>query len=344
MYTIKITPYRANLGKIMYRQSKNQECISLNGKYKFFIGEHIENPDFWVVQGKGIRNPETCNVAPENTIFLNTEPRSVLTYPKSYLNQFGLISTSQYPTEHKNVKYAQPILPWFVGYKEDQNSNCSFTLDYDVLKNSLFPPKDKLLSVITSNLAISRGHINRLKFVQKLKEYYGDKIDVFGRGFNGFDDKWEILSRYKYHICIENCSENYYWTEKISDCFLSGVFPFYYGCKNFSEYYPQESFLPIDIMNFDKSIETIDNAIKQNVWEKSLSSLEISKNLVLDKYNMLEYIASLCDTLNPNAQKREVTILPCKSSSNLHNFVNYTFLRTYYKAEMKIYNLFHNKK
>ena len=341
MYKVKLTPYRAALGSIFYRQTKNGECISLDGKYKFYINEEVDNPDFWVVQGKGVREKTTCRVAPENVIFLNTEPNTVLEYPQKYLKQFGLVSTSQYPTNHPNVHYGPPILPWFVGYTEDEFGKCSYSIDYDMLKGKPFPKKEKLMSVITSNLTVSRGHINRIKFVEKLKQHYGDQLDVYGRGFNDFDDKWEVLSKYKYHICIENNSVPYYFTEKITDCFLAGTFPFYYGCKNLSDYFPENSFAKIDLDDFDKSIEIIDNNIKEGIYEKSESSLYESKDLVLDKYNIFEYVASLCDTLNPNAPKQNVTIKPCVSSYNFHNLINYLFLRSYYKTEMKIYRMFH---
>ena len=341
MLKVKLTPYRSNLGKIYHRQSKNHECCSLDRKYKFYIGEDIESPDFWVIHGKGIRKPETCNVAPGNIIFLNTEPRSVIEYPESYLKQFAVVSTSQYPTKHKGVMYAPPVLPWFVGYKTNDNGISTYSIDYDDFKKNPFPKKEKLISVITSNLAVSRGHLDKLTFVKKLKEYYGNEIDIFGRGFNGFDDKWDILSKYKYHICIENCSEDYYWTEKISDCFLAGCFPFYYGCKNFKDYFPEKSFMPIDICDFNKSVEIINNTIKNDMFEKSQEYLQICKNLVLDKYNMFEYVASICDKLNPNAPKEQVTIQPCNSSKSVHNLVNYLILRSYYKTEMKIYDIFH---
>jgi len=342
MYTIKFTPYREQLSQIFHRQTKNHEMMSLDGKYKFVISDDIETADFWIVQGKGIRRKTTCMVAPENVIFLNTEPRSVLNYPRSYLNQFGLVSTSQYPTEHKNVHYGPAVLPWFVGYKKDNRTGeYSYSIDYDKLKSEPFPEKKKLMSVITSNLTISRGHINRLKFVDKLKSHYGDQIDVFGRGFNYFDDKWDVLSQYKYHICIENCSEPYYWTEKISDCFLAGVYPFYYGCKNFSDYFPQSAYTPIDIKDVSHAIDLIDKAIGENVYEKSVGALEESKNLVLDKYNMFEYMAGLCDTLNPESEKQEVSLNPCVSTLDFRNFANYTFMRSYYKAEMRVYKMFH---
>lgn len=51
------------------------------------------------------------------------------------------------------------------------------------------PKKTKLISVITSNKAFTKGHLKRIEFVEKLKAYYGDKLDVFGQGFNSFEDK-----------------------------------------------------------------------------------------------------------------------------------------------------------
>ena len=67
MYKVKLVPYRKNLGEIMFRQTKGGKGVSSNGKYQFFIDEEVDSPDFWVIQGKGIRKPQTCHVAPENT-------------------------------------------------------------------------------------------------------------------------------------------------------------------------------------------------------------------------------------------------------------------------------------
>lgn len=73
MYKVKFTPYRKNLGEIMSRQTAGHQNISADGKYRFYINEEIEDPDFWVIQGKGLRQAESCNVAPENIILLTTE-------------------------------------------------------------------------------------------------------------------------------------------------------------------------------------------------------------------------------------------------------------------------------
>lgn len=336
MYKVKLTPYRPILGKIMYRQTKDGTLTSQDGRYRFYINEDVDNPDFWVVQGKGLRNVETCHVAPENTIVLTTEPRSVLIYPNDYLKQFGMVCTCQQQTRHPNIHFGPAILPWFVGYHRKADGNYAFTHDYNSFKTDPAPEKTKLISVITSSKAFTAGHIKRIKFVEKLKEYYGDKLDVFGHGFNDFADKWDVLSPYKYHIVIENSSQDYYWTEKLSDCFLCDTYPLYYGCTNIDEYFPKDSMTLIDIDDFEKTVAAIDRVIAEDTYSKSQEALAESKRLVLDKFNMFEYIASLCDTLNPEAPRKEVTLKPCHSMHEIHNFWNYLVVRAYYKLKMRI--------
>lgn len=339
-YKVKLTPYRKNMGEIMLRQTQGWKGLSADGRYRFYIDEEIENPDFWVVQGKGLRQSESCIVAPENTILLSTEPRSVLVYPKAYTNQFGMVCTCQEKTKHPNVVMGPPILPWFVGYRQSSDGKCISTFDFDNLSTSPPPEKTKLISVITSNKAFTKGHLDRIKFVEKLKLYYGDKIDIFGRGINDFDDKWDVLAPYKYHISIENSSQPYYWTEKISDCFLAETFPLYYGCTNISEYFPENSFKTIDIHDFEQSINIIDQIISKNTYEMQKNTLHECKQLVLGKYNMFNYIASLCDQLDASLLKKEVRLEPCHSMQNWHNFYNYTIARNLFKWQQKIKGLF----
>lgn len=344
MYKVKFTPYRKALGTIMSRQTAAHSCISSDGRYQFYIGEEIEDPDFWVIQGKGVRHQETCFVAPENTILLTTEPRSVLVYPQKYINQFGVVCSCQEKAKHPDLRLGPAILPWHVGFIEDEvKDECIYTKDYDELKNSATPAKSKLISVITSNKAFTQGHIDRIKFVERLKSYYGDQVDVFGRGYRDFDDKWDILAPYKYHISIENSSQNYYWTEKISDCFLTETFPFYYGCTNLKEYFPENAFQPINIYDFEGTVNLINKLIAEDRYEQSSTVLKECKDLVLEKYNMFNYTAALCDTLNPDLPKKKVTIKPCRSMQDWHNFYRYSVERNLFKWKQKIEESFSGK-
>lgn len=333
-------PYRKDLATIMGRQTPNHSLVSQDGRYKFCLDDSMEEADFWVVHGKGVRQEQTCYVALENTILLTTEPHSVLIYPQKYINQFGLVVTCQEQMHHSNMLLGPAILPWFVGYKPDGKGGYDVSQDYDSFNKPSDPKeKKKLLSVITSNKAFTRGHLDRIKFVEKLMTHFGDKIDIFGRGFRPFDDKWDVLRPYKYHITIENSSQRYYWTEKISDCYLAETFPFYHGCTNLEDYFPPNAFVSIDIRNSEQAIDTIKRVMQAHQYEQTVTTLAECKKLVLNKYNMFEYVAHLCDQMNPNASKQQVTIHPCHSGLAWENFINYTFHRNYYKLITNLHYL-----
>src|SRR5688572_31443645 len=167
MYKVKITTGFSPESQQMFRQLPGRKNISRCGKYQFFINESIENPDFWVVRNKFQRRRETCNIAPQNTVLMVSEPRSIVNFPKKYRDQFGMLCTCQEGVKHKNVIYCPAVLPWFVGVVR-KNGVDIVTLDYDDLKSNAIPEKTKLLSVITSSKAFTQGHQNRIKFVEKL--------------------------------------------------------------------------------------------------------------------------------------------------------------------------------
>lgn len=374
IYTVRFTPYRQKLAALCARQTKGRALMSLDGRYRFYIdgaqfqnfsssnfddndgsvkassveaddaGRHIENADFWVVQGKGLRTVQTCKVAPQNTIFLATEPASVLVYPHDYLRQFGVVDTCQpaalrwgNSNGRPKVVMGPPVLPWFVGYDyPTANGWPRITLDYDNLCASPFPKKEKLLSVITSDKAFTKGHINRLRFVEKLKDHYGNRVDIYGHGFRPVKDKWEALAPYKYHIVIENSSEPYYWTEKLSDCLLAGTFPLYYGCTNVDDYIPRQSYEPIDILRPDDAFAVIDRAVSEDLWTKRKDALAAARRLMLDEYNMFEQIARLCDGLNASLPKQAITLRPCRSGHSLTNLWRYALGRKLYELKWKI--------
>lgn len=87
-------------------------------------------------------------------------------------------------------------------------------------------PKSKLCSIIVSNKTKTQGHRLRHEIVKR----FGDKIDVFGLGYNPIDSKLEALRDYKYSIVIENVRRDYWFTEKLLDCFATGTIPIYWGC------------------------------------------------------------------------------------------------------------------
>lgn len=320
----------------VFRQLKNEKRQLQHGDrmYHFWIGECPIDYDIVVVRNKYIKHNRHFNVAPQNTILALSEPLSVVDFPKSYRDQFGMLHSCQEQLTHKNIIYGPAVLCWYAGMVMGKKSD-QYSITYDMLNGSALPPKKKLMSVITSNKAFTKGHYERIKFVSQLKEHYGDMIDVFGRGFRSFDDKWDVLADYKYHVVIENSSSKYYWTEKLSDCYLAGCYPIYYGCTNAGDYFSEKSFSQIDIRDLDGAIKIIDDLIENDVYSKSVDAIIDSRQRVLDDYNMFNIIANCCDKLDLSLPKTGVVLKPAKTFFDLHNMYESVIGRNYYTIKSK---------
>jgi len=182
-----------------------------------------------------------------------------------------------------------------------------YTMNYDQLK-ATHPEKSRLMSVITSNKAFTQGHRERLQFVEKLKAHFGDQLDLFGRGIRDFDDKWEVLAPYRYHICLENCAQPYYWSEKLADSLLAEAYPFYYGCTNLEQFFPEGGYKWIDIQDPERAIKIIEEAIAQDVATQEATALAEAKRLVLDEHNFFAMVAHHIDQHYTEAAHEEITI------------------------------------
>lgn len=343
MYKVILITGNGEQGKDILRQTPQSLGVSQCGKYQFYVNELIPDPDFVVIRGKSLKQKKTFHVAPENLILTTSEPYSVLSYPKSYCKQFGLVCSCQEQLKHHNIIYTPALLSWYVGLKF-KDGKVIPQMGYDDFKNQKSVSKSKLISVITSNKAFTQGHQDRISFVEKLKAHYGDQLDVFGKGFCDFEDKWDVLAPYKYHIAIENSSSNYYWTEKLSDCYLAETYPIYHGCKNVHDYFPQNALCTIDIHDVEKSIKIIDSIISDNThFENNLPLLRECKELVLEDYNIFNYIAMCLDKLNPTLPKTDVVVHPAKTMSDWHNIYLNVIGRNSFKIKNTIRSLFIGK-
>lgn len=267
------------------------------GNFEFYFNKNIDKCDYWVVFEYLPENDSTI-CSKENTLFITGEPSSIRRYNNKFLNQFAKIITTQRRIAKVETYYAQPGISW----RSKKN--------YDELFNHNEIQKDKLISIIVSNKSFTPGHKKRLEFCLKLKEYFGDKIDIFGRGINEFDDKWDVLAPYKYSIAIENSAEQDYVSEKIGDCFTSLTFPFYYGCPNIDKYYNSDSYKLIDIDNFEKSCTIIEEIINnENHYNKHLNSLIDSKNKYINKYSLIPLISGFVEkNIDSNTKSEYITI------------------------------------
>ena len=289
------------------------------GDYHFFVNDDTYDCDYWFVL-YGIDRKVTAKCPPKNTYYVGGEPTSTCKFRKPFIQQFSNIISSQ------NRDYGVPCvrkfssLRWSVGAKMVNGSWLpEQDKDYDELKNMESVPKTKLLSVISSKKTLTPLHRKRIEFVKLLKEEFGDKVDLFGRGFNEFEDTWDVIAPYKYHIVIENSREENYFSEKLMNAYLAESYPIYYGCSNILDYYPSEAMTQIDIEKPEEAVQIIRKLLEDDPYEKKYSVIKKAKDLTLDKYNVFATMVEAIET-NPCEkiqEAKEITFWPSRKCKRL---------------------------
>lgn len=138
------------------------------------------------------------------------------------------------------------------------------------------------------------------------------EMAVFGCGATPMDDKKEALSPFRYHLAVENHIGLHHITEKLTDAFLGRCLPFYAGAPNAADYFPPDSFIPIDIRDPAKAAAIISRAIEEDAWRKRLPSIEEARRRVLEEHQLFAVICRIiagCHSARVAPQVGDVSIL-----------------------------------
>lgn len=204
------------------------------------------------------------------------------------------------PVEAPNIVNTQTALSWHIKKTYDELVRLSLE---DALE-----AKRTAVSWVTSDATQKEGHRLRMDFKDFLQQHFA--FDLFGRGFTPIDDKFDGIFPYKYSIAIENYSCDDYWTEKISDCFLSWTMPIYYGAKNILDYFPRESMLLIDPKEPERSLQNIREAMTAGYYEAHLDYIKEARELVLNKYQFFPWVKCLLDQSQIDFSRKESINIP----------------------------------
>ena len=188
---------------------------------------------------------------------------------------------------------------------------------YDQLHTAPFPEKTKGLSWITSDARNKPGHTLRMDFLDRLRA--GVSFDLFGRGFQPIDDKWDGLAPYRYAIAFENHSGPDYWTEKIADCFLAGAMPFYYGATNIADYFPRESYIPIDPRD-PATPRRIAEIVASDLAEKNRDAIAEARRRVLEEHQFFPRVAALISESRRQSPEPALRRLQLPGNPNLTGY------------------------
>lgn len=258
-----------------------------------------KSSDFLVVHDN-LEKPVNVEVMGGGFILVIGEERSVCpVYEQEFLNQFDCVITNRDDIKHDNIIRTFYLHPWRV------------RRTYDQLTEQPDPVKSLNLSAIISNLSTTPMQASRLEMMRNLKQQYGEDLHWFSKGGNSFlENKWDGLAPYRYSIAVENSAYTNYFTEKISDCFLAGAMPIYAGCPNIADFFDERSFIRIDLKNIIGSKAIIDEAIKGELYFRSMKYLKDSKSLVLNKYQFIAALENILLNFPKSHAKVKRKLLP----------------------------------
>lgn len=234
---------------------------------------------------------------PKNhTLLTTSEPPTIKHYGNDYTRQFGYVITSQpeWALPHPRRIYSQAGLVWFYGVdaRHDLYGNANMDarpFDQMVL-DTPFKKSADLSMVFTSKRQRHTQHYRRYAFMRYAMQHLPE-LTTFGHRIRPFMDKAEALNTFRYHISIENYNGMHHWTEKLADAFLGLTLPFYSGCTNTTDYFPQDSLIPIDISDPKGAVSIIREAIANNEYEKRLPSIIEARRRVLFEHNFFALIS-----------------------------------------------------
>lgn len=149
-------------------------------------------------------------------------------------------------------------------------------------------PKHRLCSMIVSNKVETSGHRLRHDIMHTIKG-----VDVYGgqgiplsftttRAFtqehtpcHPSNQKYLAHKEYCFSIVIENCKQDYYFTEKLIDCFLCGTIPLYYGCPSIGNFFNMNGILTFNTMKecIDK-VDTLTPALYEEKMDAVRDNFE----------------------------------------------------------------------
>jgi hypothetical protein len=225
----------------------------------------------------------------ERTLLITSEPSAVKTYGRGFLRQFGHLLTSQEPwaVPHPSVVYRQPGLIRF------------YEGEHEEIAAAPVPEKTALFSTVCSSKQQRHTlHHARYTFTQRLKTAIPE-LEIFGHGVRPIARKRDVLDPYRYHLAIENHVSPHHWTEKLADAFLGHCLCFYHGAPNAADYFPPESFIPINIHRFDEAAATIREAIARDEFSRRLPAITESRRLVLERWGTFPNLADVIASLHP---------------------------------------------
>jgi hypothetical protein len=153
-------------------------------------------------------------------------------------------------------------------------------------------PKTRNLSIIASAKRYMPGQKLRHKVVGRHAAAFDA---ILGRGYREIAEKIEGLREYRYSVAIENARCNYYFTEKLIDCFMTGTVPIYWGCPSIALFFDPEGIITFEsARGLDAILERIGPEDYARRLPAVRRNLDLARRYLYPETHVWESIRDLC--------------------------------------------------
>ncbi len=159
------------------------------------------------------------------------------------------------------------------------------------LNDKIYEEKTRNVSFLSSDKTMCEMHKKRVAAARFCHSNH--LADVYGKVIGGnYVDIEKPLEKYRFSFAIENNQTDYYFTEKITNCFASQTIPIYLGAKKISEFFNEEGIIFIE----EKDLESLEKVLKQCTAEEYERRLPA----ILDNYQRVQKYLNIQDYLYEN--------------------------------------------
>jgi len=228
---------------------------------------------------------DKINTNKENSYGLIIESRGIelRTYSsvESLIPKFNKVFThnSDFLKKYKNCKWIPGGGIWVGGREDAPHGEGEIKIQ----------EKNKLCSMVSSDKQMCRLHITRLQLLNYLKD--NNKVDKFlgggGPNTNGWIPIFRSLKDYMFSIVVENFIDDLYFTEKLLNCFATGVIPIYLGAKNIHTVFNKNGIMQFDSL---EKLNEILNKISPEEYYSRINAIEENYEKCLQFKSIEDYI------------------------------------------------------
>jgi hypothetical protein len=98
--------------------------------------------------------------------------------------------------------------------------------------------------------------------------------------FNAIENKCTGMAEYMFSIAIENQTSEFYFTEKIIDCFVTGTIPLYFGCPEIDRFFNPEGIIKFETM---EELMSLINDLTPEIYFNKMSAVK-ENYLIAQRY------------------------------------------------------------